>query len=46
MTASFACDPAEMTRLKGRHNTPLGSHEHSCSLDGESHQHDKTLHIG
>ena len=39
MTASFACDPTEMTRLKDRHDTLLRSPEHSCSLDGESHQH-------
>ena len=25
MTASFACDPAEMTRLKGRHDTLRGT---------------------
>ena len=25
MTASFACDPAEMTRLKGRHDTLRGA---------------------
>ena len=24
MTTSFACDPAEMTRLKDRHDTPQG----------------------
>lgn len=25
MTASFACDPAEMTRLKDRHDTLRGT---------------------
>ena len=25
MTASFACAPAEMTRLKGRHDTLRGA---------------------
>ena len=46
MTASFACDPAEMTRLKGRHDTPLRSPEHSRPLDGECEDIDKTFQGG
>ena len=31
MTTSFACDPAEMTRLKDRHDTPQPTaKQHHC----------------